>query len=241
VRETVLYLCICRQSEKGPNCLREEAVKAIKTCGGHGSMFWRTSPEEVQAMREQARNRSNRFAHPCEPHASVLAASTPVCLLMPTLDGGHQRILAGAARAAKRRLQPCARLHFQLPLFSIVLDTHRDYDVQLGVAGNLVQVSSLVRTAVVDSQQKLTGFPTGLRRGTAGQHLFDEDRCCAADLDGRIRQRTAASNFAVVRRLALNLAKQEKTETSIAKKRFAAALDTDFLEKSWIYEMLEKL
>ncbi len=49
--------------------------------------------------------------------------------------------------------------------------------------------------------------------------------------DGRIRERTAASNFAVVRRLALNLAKQEKTDMSIAKKRFAAALDTDYLEK----------
>ena len=49
--------------------------------------------------------------------------------------------------------------------------------------------------------------------------------------DGRVRQRTAASNFAVLRRLALNLAKHEDTEMSIAKKRFAAALDTDYLEK----------
>jgi len=49
--------------------------------------------------------------------------------------------------------------------------------------------------------------------------------------DGRVRHRTAASNFAVLRRLALNLAKHEDTEMSIAKKRFAAALDTDYLEK----------
>lgn len=49
--------------------------------------------------------------------------------------------------------------------------------------------------------------------------------------DGRVRQRTAATNFAVVRRLALNLAKHESTQMSIAKKRFAAALDTDYLEK----------
>lgn len=47
----------------------------------------------------------------------------------------------------------------------------------------------------------------------------------------RVRQRTAATNFAVVRRLALNLAKHEEAEMSIAKKRFAAALDTDYLEK----------
>ena len=44
----------------------------------------------------------------------------------------------------------------------------------------------------------------------------------------RVRHRTAASNLAVVRRLALNLAQQEKTPMSIAKKRFAAALDSDY-------------
>jgi predicted transposase YbfD/YdcC len=49
--------------------------------------------------------------------------------------------------------------------------------------------------------------------------------------DSRVRQRTAATNFAVVRRLALNLANHEDTQMSIAKKRFAAALDTDYLEK----------
>jgi predicted transposase YbfD/YdcC len=49
--------------------------------------------------------------------------------------------------------------------------------------------------------------------------------------DSRVRQRTAATNFAVVRRLALNLTKQEGTQMSIAKKRFAAALDTDYLEE----------
>jgi predicted transposase YbfD/YdcC len=49
--------------------------------------------------------------------------------------------------------------------------------------------------------------------------------------DSRVRHRTAATNFAVVRRLALNLTTQEDTEMSVAKKRFAAALDTDYLEK----------
>jgi hypothetical protein len=49
--------------------------------------------------------------------------------------------------------------------------------------------------------------------------------------DGRVRQRTAATNLAVVRRLALNLVQQEPTEMSMAKKRFAAALDTDYLEQ----------
>jgi predicted transposase YbfD/YdcC len=52
-----------------------------------------------------------------------------------------------------------------------------------------------------------------------------------AEDDSRVRERNAATNLAVVRRLALNLAKQEKTKMSIAKKRFAAALDTDYLEE----------
>ena len=47
----------------------------------------------------------------------------------------------------------------------------------------------------------------------------------------RVQQRTAAQNFALVRRLALNLAQQEKTTMSLAKKRFAAALDADYLEQ----------
>lgn len=49
--------------------------------------------------------------------------------------------------------------------------------------------------------------------------------------DSRVRQRAAATNFAVLRRLALNLAKQEGTQMSMAQKRFAAALDTDYLEE----------
>jgi predicted transposase YbfD/YdcC len=53
---------------------------------------------------------------------------------------------------------------------------------------------------------------------------FGEDDC-------RVRERQAAANLAVVRRLALNLTKQEGTPMSVAKKRFAAALDTDYLEE----------
>jgi len=47
----------------------------------------------------------------------------------------------------------------------------------------------------------------------------------------QVRERTAQANLAVVRRLALNLAKQEETKMSVAKKRFAAALDTNYLEE----------
>ena len=47
----------------------------------------------------------------------------------------------------------------------------------------------------------------------------------------RVQQRNAAANLGVVRRLALNLLKQEEAEMSIAKKHFASALDPDYLEQ----------
>jgi predicted transposase YbfD/YdcC len=47
----------------------------------------------------------------------------------------------------------------------------------------------------------------------------------------RVKERTAQANLAVVRRLALNLTRQEETKMSLAKKRFAAALDIDYLEE----------
>lgn len=59
--------------------------------------------------------------------------------------------------------------------------------------------------------------------------------------DQQVRQRNAAANFAVVRRLALNLIKQQGTKLSVAKKRFAAALDTDFLEEILFPDTLGQL
>ena len=47
----------------------------------------------------------------------------------------------------------------------------------------------------------------------------------------RVREQNAAANLALVRRLAFNLIKQEPSEMSVAKKRFAAALDTHYLEE----------
>jgi predicted transposase YbfD/YdcC len=47
----------------------------------------------------------------------------------------------------------------------------------------------------------------------------------------RIRQRHAAENFALLRRLALGLLKQNPTKQSIARKRKGAALDPGFLEE----------
>jgi predicted transposase YbfD/YdcC len=53
---------------------------------------------------------------------------------------------------------------------------------------------------------------------------FGEDR-------SRVRKRNAAENLALLRRLTLSLLKAHPSKDSIAKKRFAAALDTDFLEE----------
>jgi predicted transposase YbfD/YdcC len=53
---------------------------------------------------------------------------------------------------------------------------------------------------------------------------FGEDR-------NRVQKRNAAENLALLRRLTLSLLKAHPSKDSIAKKRFAAALDTDFLEE----------
>jgi predicted transposase YbfD/YdcC len=53
---------------------------------------------------------------------------------------------------------------------------------------------------------------------------FQEDR-------NRVTKRRAAENLALLRRLTLSLLKAHPAKLSIAKKRFAAALDTDFLEE----------
>jgi predicted transposase YbfD/YdcC len=54
--------------------------------------------------------------------------------------------------------------------------------------------------------------------------IFGED-------DSRIRQRTAAENFATLRRIALNVLKRHPRKKSIKTKRYEAALDVRFLEE----------
>ena len=53
---------------------------------------------------------------------------------------------------------------------------------------------------------------------------FQEDR-------NRVTRRNAAENLALLRRLTLSLLQAHPAKLSIAKKRFAAALDPDFLEE----------
>src|SRR5208282_6192906 len=47
----------------------------------------------------------------------------------------------------------------------------------------------------------------------------------------RVSKRNGAENLGLLRRLALSLLQAHPAKLSIAKKRFAAALDTDFLEE----------
>ena len=54
---------------------------------------------------------------------------------------------------------------------------------------------------------------------------FDEDR-------NRVAKRNAAENLALLRRLTLSLLQAHPAKDSIAKKRFAAALDPIFSKKS---------
>ncbi len=49
--------------------------------------------------------------------------------------------------------------------------------------------------------------------------------------DSRIRERCAADNFGLLRRVALSLIKQHPDKMSVACKRLAAALDAEFLEE----------
>jgi predicted transposase YbfD/YdcC len=53
---------------------------------------------------------------------------------------------------------------------------------------------------------------------------FGEDR-------SRLQERNAAANFGLIRRLALNLLQQNEAKLSMAKKRYAATLDENYLEE----------
>jgi predicted transposase YbfD/YdcC len=89
-----------------------------------------------------------------------------------------------------------------------------------------------VRYFIGDQKASAQYYGTGLRNHWGIEnHLhwqldvnFGEDR-------NRVQQRNAAENLALLRRLTLTLLKAHPSKDSIAKKRFAAALDTDFLEE----------
>jgi hypothetical protein len=49
--------------------------------------------------------------------------------------------------------------------------------------------------------------------------------------DSRVQKRNGGANFALLRKVALSLLKRHPSKDSINRKRYAAALDTSFLEE----------
>lgn len=94
------------------------------------------------------------------------------------------------------------------------------------------ETTSDVRYFIGDKKASAKYYATGLRDHwgiESNLHWqldvnFGEDR-------NRVTKRNAAENLALLRRLTLTLLRAHPAKLSIAKKRFAAALDTDFLEE----------
>jgi predicted transposase YbfD/YdcC len=94
------------------------------------------------------------------------------------------------------------------------------------------KTTSEVRCFIGDRKASAKYYGTGLRHHWGIENNlhwqldvnFGEDR-------NRVTKRNAAENLALLRRLTLTLLRAHPTKLSIAKKRFAAALDTDFLEE----------
>jgi predicted transposase YbfD/YdcC len=94
------------------------------------------------------------------------------------------------------------------------------------------ETTTEVRYFIGDRRASAKYYGTGLRNHWGIENNlhwqldvnFGEDR-------NRVQKRHAAANLALLRRLTLSLLKAHPSKDSIAKKRFAAALDPDFLEE----------
>jgi predicted transposase YbfD/YdcC len=92
--------------------------------------------------------------------------------------------------------------------------------------------SEEVRYFIGSKKMSAKSYGTGLRNHWRIENslhwqldvTFEEDR-------NRVTKRNAVENLALLRRLTLSLLKAHPAKASIAKKRFAAALDTEFLEE----------
>jgi predicted transposase YbfD/YdcC len=100
---------------------------------------------------------------------------------------------------------------------------------QRTVAGKMTEE---VRFFIGSKQAKAKYYGKALRNHWRIENNLHWQLDVTFDEDGsRICKRRAAENFALLRRLALSLLKQHPDKKSIACKRLAAALDTDFLEE----------
>src|SRR5688572_9105437 len=94
------------------------------------------------------------------------------------------------------------------------------------------KTSSEVRYFIGDKKASAKYYAQGLRRHWGIENNLHWQLDVNFGEDGnRVQKRNAAENLALLRRLTLSLLKAHPSEESIARKRFAAALDTSFLEE----------
>jgi predicted transposase YbfD/YdcC len=94
------------------------------------------------------------------------------------------------------------------------------------------ETSCEVRYFIGDKKASAAYYASGLRHhwGIENSLHWQLDVNFAED-GSRVQKRNAAENLALLRRLTLSLLKAHPSEDSIARKRFAAALDPSFLEE----------
>ena len=94
------------------------------------------------------------------------------------------------------------------------------------------ETATEVRYFIGDKRASAKYYASGLRRhwGIENNLHWQLDVNFAED-GNRVRKRNAAENLALLRRLTLSLLKAHPSKDSIARKRFAAALDAGFLEE----------
>lgn len=94
------------------------------------------------------------------------------------------------------------------------------------------QTTPEVRYFIGDKKASAKYYARGLRHHWGIENNLHWQLDVNFKEDGnRVQKRNAAENLALLRRLTLSLLKAHPSKDSIAKKRFAAALDTDFLEE----------
>jgi predicted transposase YbfD/YdcC len=94
------------------------------------------------------------------------------------------------------------------------------------------ETTSEVRYFIGDKRGSAKYYASGLRHHWGIENNLHWQLDVNFGEDGnRVQKRNAAENLALLRRLTLSLLKAHPSKDSIAKKRFAAALDTSFLEE----------
>jgi predicted transposase YbfD/YdcC len=92
--------------------------------------------------------------------------------------------------------------------------------------------STEIRYFIGDKRASAKYYGTGLRQHWGIEnHLHWQLDVNFGEDHNRVQKRNGAENLALIRRLTLTLLQAHPAKMSIAKKRFAAALDTDFLEE----------